>query len=205
MTRRKFYSTSHVPRPSRSDIFCHRGRRRSSFRAKRCEFGSFHDFSSPPPRHPAASGRNGATSGRRRGLPPLAPLRLDAARLASVITRAAAEVWQCRQVSLPPQSGQWSIMASLLRWSLLTSIALGDLAKSAQRPCAASRSGTSPPTGELPIGRSCPCWVRSWGACTAGSGQSWLTLNPCRPLNSSSRSASARISGHDRPDSTKSG
>src|SRR3989338_6885595 len=80
-----------------------------------------------------------ATSGRRRGLPPLAPLRLDAARRASVITRAAAEVWQCRQVSLPPQSGQWSIMASLLRWSLLTSIALGDLAKSAQRPCAASK------------------------------------------------------------------
>src|SRR3989338_8580724 len=116
--------TSHVPRPSRSDIFCHRGRRRSSFRAKRCEFGSFHDFSSPPPRHPAASGRNGATSGRRRGLPPLAPLRLDAARLASVITRAAAEVWQCRQVSLPPQSGQWSVMASLLAansYDILTS------------------------------------------------------------------------------------
>src|SRR3989338_8811585 len=46
--------TSHVPRPSRSDIFCHRGRRRSSFRAKRCEFGSFHDFSSPPPPTPSS-------------------------------------------------------------------------------------------------------------------------------------------------------
>src|SRR3989344_7042248 len=46
--------TSYFLRPSQSDIFCHRGRRRSSFRAKRCEFGSFHDFSSPPPPTPSS-------------------------------------------------------------------------------------------------------------------------------------------------------
>src|SRR3989344_4940115 len=42
-------------------------------------------------------------------------------------------------------------MASLLRWSLLTSIALGDLAKSAQRPCAANsqRSDCKRPMGAV--------------------------------------------------------